>query len=100
VRIIKTNDSEEIILSWEQAEELEDEYWQLCSDERMALSDIVSDISSGIITEQDEYTEAKKVTDALQNRMKEIQNLFENAIVTNAPDDALSSFRRRIKISE
>jgi len=87
---------DEIVLSWEQAEELEDEYWELSSAERKALYSIVSDIDSGVISEQSEYDEAKKVTDKIQHRMRELLNLFENAVVVGAPDTIGSRFRRHI----
>ena len=87
-----------LLIPFAQAKKLVDEYWVLKKEERAALEKIVAEIDCGVISTQDEYTEAKKVTDKLQCRISELNDLFETAIAVATSEQAngllLKMFRK------
>jgi|GEM_PF-5454074 len=87
---------EEIVLSWEEAELLEDEFWELRKSESRAMTKVLVAMNSGTTSEQREHEETQNAIDKMQKRMIELQDLFENALVIVPKADVLSSFRRRV----
>jgi transcription elongation GreA/GreB family factor len=79
---------EQKVYTWEQADALAGEYWDTKWAERMALDRIVWAIQDGSM-DQAGYDVAKLETDALQDRIAELEEIFEKAVVLVAPDDDL-----------